>query len=50
MTIEKEIWWALEPLEKQKNILLPFPKSEIFIFLNDSETFQRYSLLINMRT
>jgi hypothetical protein len=34
----------------QKKILLPFPKSEIFIFLNVSGTFRRHSLLINLKT
>jgi len=43
MPIELEIWWAPKSLEK------PFLKSEIFIFLNDSDTFGRYSLLINLQ-
>jgi len=53
MPIEQEIWWAPEPLEKKEKRgggNLPFPKSEIFIFLNDSDTFGRYSVLINLKT
>lgn len=32
-----------------EKILLPFKKSEIFGFLNDGDTFRRYSILIILK-